>query len=157
MGVPRAKGRIRATAAYAIATWHPILICDLTTAHINARSLTHWARPGMMPTSSWMLVGFLTHLATTGTPIIWIYSWSHLKHTRFKCNNRFTSPVQMLITSSSSSSSSTSRMPESCSDFGLVLSISASKIVYASFLDFLLLPILGCCRMMLSRFLCCWA
>ena len=31
-----------------------------TTAHGNTRSLTHWARPGIKPTSSWMLVGFVT-------------------------------------------------------------------------------------------------
>ena len=28
-----------------------------TTAHGNARSLTHWARPGTEPTTSWFLVG----------------------------------------------------------------------------------------------------
>ena len=31
-----------------------------TTAHSNTRSLTHWARPGMEPTSSWKPVGFIT-------------------------------------------------------------------------------------------------
>ena len=31
-----------------------------TTAHGNAESLTHWARPGIEPTSSWVLVGFVT-------------------------------------------------------------------------------------------------
>ena len=30
--------------------------------------LTHWVRPGNDPTSSWILVGFLTHWATVGTP-----------------------------------------------------------------------------------------
>ena len=30
-----------------------------TTAHSNARSLTHWARPGMGPSTSWFLVGFV--------------------------------------------------------------------------------------------------
>lgn len=85
--------------------------------------------------------------------IKWINSLSHLKQTIIY----ITSPVQISVTSSSSSSSSTSKIPESCSDLGLVLSISVSKIVYASFLDFLLLPILGCCKTMLSRFLCCWA
>ena len=29
-----------------------------TTAHSNARSLTHWVRPGIKPASSWILVGF---------------------------------------------------------------------------------------------------
>ena len=32
-----------------------------TAARGNTRSLTHWARPGIEPTSSWILVGFLTH------------------------------------------------------------------------------------------------
>ena len=31
-----------------------------TTAHGNTRSLTHWARPGIEPTSSWILVRFIT-------------------------------------------------------------------------------------------------
>jgi len=33
-----------------------------------ARSLIHWARSGIEPASSWMVAGFLTHWATTGTP-----------------------------------------------------------------------------------------
>ena len=39
-----------------------------TTAHSNARSLTHWARPGVEHTSSWMLVGIINCWATKGTP-----------------------------------------------------------------------------------------
>ena len=31
-----------------------------TTAHSNARSLTHWVRPGIEPASSWILAGFIT-------------------------------------------------------------------------------------------------
>ena len=38
------------------------------TACSNARSLTHWGRPGIKPASSWTLVGFLTRWTTTGTP-----------------------------------------------------------------------------------------
>ena len=30
-----------------------------TTAHCNTGSLTHWSRPGIKPTSSWILVGLL--------------------------------------------------------------------------------------------------
>ena len=30
-----------------------------TTTQSNARSLTHWARPGIEPTTSWLLVGFV--------------------------------------------------------------------------------------------------
>ena len=31
-----------------------------TTAHSNARSLTHWARPGIKPAFSWLLVRFIS-------------------------------------------------------------------------------------------------
>ena len=31
-----------------------------TTAHGNTRSLTHWARPGFEPASSWILVRFVS-------------------------------------------------------------------------------------------------
>ena len=31
-----------------------------TTAHGNTGSLTHWARPGIVPMSSWIEVGFIT-------------------------------------------------------------------------------------------------
>ena len=31
-----------------------------TIAHGNARSLAHWARPGIKPTSSWILVRFIS-------------------------------------------------------------------------------------------------
>ena len=31
-----------------------------STAHRNARSPTHWARPGIKPTSSWIPVGFVS-------------------------------------------------------------------------------------------------
>ena len=37
-----------------------------TTAHGNAGSLTHWARPGTEPEFSWILVGFLKSWAMKG-------------------------------------------------------------------------------------------
>ena len=37
-------------------------------AHSNARSWTHWSRPGIKPVSLWILAGFLTHWAQWGTP-----------------------------------------------------------------------------------------
>ena len=47
----------------------PSQVCDLhTTAHGIARSLTHWMRLGIKPATSWFLVGFVNHWATTGTP-----------------------------------------------------------------------------------------
>ena len=39
-----------------------------TTAYSSARSLTHWSRPKIEPESSWVVVWFLTHWATTRTP-----------------------------------------------------------------------------------------
>ena len=42
----------------ATATWDS----SYTTAHSNAESLTHWARPGIEPTSSWILVRFVSAL-----------------------------------------------------------------------------------------------
>ena len=35
-----------------------------TTAHGNAKSLTHWTRPGIEPESLWILVGLITCWAT---------------------------------------------------------------------------------------------
>ena len=39
-----------------------------TTAHSNNGSLTHWARPGIDPPSSWIIVGFVNCWALPGTP-----------------------------------------------------------------------------------------
>ena len=42
---------------------HGIRAASVTypTAHSNARSLTHGARPGIEPATSWFLVGFVNH------------------------------------------------------------------------------------------------
>ena len=64
-GGSQARGLIGAVAA------------GLCHSHSNARSLTHWARPGIEPATSWFLVGFVNHCATMGTPfffsLIFIY------------------------------------------------------------------------------------
>ena len=40
-------------------------------SHRNTGSLTHWARPGTKPESSWILVGFIAaELSTTELPVI---------------------------------------------------------------------------------------
>ena len=39
-----------------------------TTAHSNAGSLTHWARPGIQPATSWFPVRFVNRWATMGIP-----------------------------------------------------------------------------------------
>ena len=49
----------------------------------NARSLTHWAGPGIELKSSWLLVRFANHWATTGTPDPW-----------FKCPGYFSFRAQ---------------------------------------------------------------
>ena len=38
------------------------------TGHSSARSLTHWARSGIKPATTWFLVRFVNHWATMGTP-----------------------------------------------------------------------------------------
>ena len=47
-GSSQTRGRIGATAA------------GLHRSHSNTGSLTHWARPGIEPTSSWILLSLLT-------------------------------------------------------------------------------------------------
>ena len=42
---------------------------NYTTAHGNARSLTHWAKPGIKPVSSWILAGLVNYWAMIGTPV----------------------------------------------------------------------------------------
>ena len=66
-------------SAYTTATAMPDLscVCSLHYSHRNARSLTHWARPGIEPTISWFLVRFVSHWAMTGTPYLG-YDWEHL-------------------------------------------------------------------------------
>ena len=46
--------------AYATATAMPAMSVTFSTAHGNAGSLTHSVRPGMEPSSSYVLVGFIT-------------------------------------------------------------------------------------------------
>ena len=46
-----------------------------TTAHDNAGFLTHWARPGIKPTSSWILVGFVTTKPQRELPLSYLLSW----------------------------------------------------------------------------------
>ena len=66
----------------AIATLDPSRVCNLyyTTAHSNAGSLTHWARPGVEPPSSWMLLRFFNHWAMKGTPaLVILKSKEHIR------------------------------------------------------------------------------
>ena len=59
-GGSQVRGLIRAVAA---CQWHShnnTRYETYTTAHSNARILTHWARPGIEPATSWFLVGFVS-------------------------------------------------------------------------------------------------
>ena len=71
-GSSQSRGRIRATAASLrhSHSQHRIraVSATYTTAHGNAGNLTHWVRPGIELSSSWIPVRFLTCWATTGTP-----------------------------------------------------------------------------------------
>ena len=63
-GSSQVRGRIRATAlglhhSHSNTRSEPHL-GPYTAAHGNARSLTHWAKPGTEPESSWILVGFIS-------------------------------------------------------------------------------------------------
>ena len=62
-GSSQARGQIGAVATRIWAT-----SATYTTAHGNTRSLTHWARPGIEPATSWFLVGVINHWATMRTP-----------------------------------------------------------------------------------------
>ena len=47
-----------------------------TTAHDNARSLTHWARPGIEPETSWTLCQVLNLMSHTRNSLGRIFRWS---------------------------------------------------------------------------------
>ena len=77
-GGSQAKGWIGAAAAnlhhsHSNARFEPQSV-TYTTAHCNTGSLTHWARPGIKPESSWILVGFRNHWAIMGTPLLPFWS-----------------------------------------------------------------------------------
>ena len=76
MEVPRLGLELELQLALAIvrANQDPSWSVTYTTAHDNARSLTHSARPGIEPTSSWILVRFIStepqqELLTTKIPM----------------------------------------------------------------------------------------
>ena len=60
------------------AMWDPSCICDLHHSPWQHRPFMHWARPGIEPISSWVLVGFVNPWATMGTPNILLFSFSFL-------------------------------------------------------------------------------
>ena len=71
----------------------PAMSVTYTTAHSNAGFLTHWARPGIKPTSSWILVGFITTEPQWELPFYSISIWKlgGLLHTQGEEELSFTS------------------------------------------------------------------
>ena len=65
-GISQSRGRIRAAAV------------TYTTSHGNIKYFTHWARPGIEPASSWILVWFIT---AEPQKELWNL-WKFLKHRR---------------------------------------------------------------------------
>ena len=71
-GCSQARGWIRAATASLHHSYSNLgsMSATYTTAHSNARSPTHWARPGIKPESSWTLVRFNICWAKTGIHVI---------------------------------------------------------------------------------------
>ena len=55
------------------ATPDPNHVCDLHHSSRNARSLTHWAKPGIKPETSWFIVVICFYCTTMGTAFFLIY------------------------------------------------------------------------------------
>ena len=80
-GSCQARGWIAATPAglhhsHSNGSSEPCL--TYTTAHGNAGSPTHWARPGIKPASSWILVQFIFCCAAIGTPFCFFFPFYFL-------------------------------------------------------------------------------
>ena len=59
MEVPRLRGESNCSCWTSHSSQQRLFQAS-TIAHSNARSLTHWVRPGIEPVSSWMLVRFVS-------------------------------------------------------------------------------------------------
>ena len=66
-GSSQARGQIWAGLHHSHINVDLIQSATYTTTHSNAKSLIHWARPGIIPKSLWILVGFITSWARVGT------------------------------------------------------------------------------------------
>ena len=78
----------------ATATWDLSHICDVYCISRQHQTFNHPERPGIEPTSSWMLDGFLTHWATVGTSHPQIFQSPSLKDAQLQHQTpRFRPPV----------------------------------------------------------------
>ena len=60
MEVPRLGVESELQLLDATATWDPSFICDLHHSSWQCQILNPLSKPGIEPTSSWVLVGFVT-------------------------------------------------------------------------------------------------
>ena len=81
----QARGPIRTAVAgphHNQRNMDPSRVWDLHHSSLNVRSLTHWARPGSKPASSWISAGFLLPLSHNGnSPNVLNYFWLFLLFT----------------------------------------------------------------------------
>ena len=63
----------------------PATSATYTTAHSCGWSLTHWVRPEIEPSSSWILVGFVNHWALKGTPLLFISNYANMRAVASSC------------------------------------------------------------------------
>ena len=76
-GGSQARGRIRAVTTglhHSHSNVRSEGVCNLHH-RLTSLTLTHWARPGMEPESTWMLVGFVNCWTMMGTPWCWYHVW----------------------------------------------------------------------------------
>ena len=65
--------------------WDPSRACNLH--HSSRQCSTHLARPGIEPSTSWLLVGFVNHCAMTRTPKQIVITTYHACHKHQKVEN----------------------------------------------------------------------
>ena len=87
----QARGPIGATAA-GLHHSHSNIRSELRLwptpiAHGNARSLTHWARPGIKPATSWFLVGFISAAPQWKLLNIFLFIKWQLSHSSVGCSS----------------------------------------------------------------------
>ena len=96
-GGSRARGPIRATAA-SLHHSHSNMgskLCLWPTPQLKAcGALIHWARPGIEPKSSWILVKFLTYWATMGTPFFKVYLTYNVS---FRCTTWWSDLIAIFV------------------------------------------------------------
>ena len=107
-GGSQARGLIQAVAAKPAPEPQQCRIraahATYTTAHSNARSLTHWAMPGIEPATSWFLVRFVNHWAMMETHAHLNFKY-YISLLNISVNDQFLPPVYFQCLASSSASS----------------------------------------------------